>query len=81
MEMKNKLYCHHKSKAGMLTKQFSVALFGLSVAFGVVAVPTYISSLENNKVATLASEGEKENDANENDENSVTETEENLLEY
>ena len=52
MFVKNKLYKHHKSKAAMLTRNFSIAVSSLFALVAIVAIPTYISS--NNVAETKA---------------------------
>ena len=56
MVMKNKLQKHHKSKAFFIARNFSFALIGL-VGVGLsIAIPTYISSLNESNITTKAKE-------------------------
>lgn len=43
MQVKNKLYKHHKSKFVLVMRNFSIAISGLLALGAIVAIPTYIS--------------------------------------
>lgn len=60
MVMKNKLYKHHKHKAFFVFRNFAFAIFGLAGIGLSIAIPTYITSLKEQNIATKA--------ASENDE-------------
>ena len=89
MELKNKLYHHHKSKFVLAMKQLSFSMLSLVAVFSAVAIPTYISSISDQKVVTQASEEvETQNDvkpeeknAQENEEQEENQKEEKLLAY
>ena len=62
MLMKNKLVKHHKSKASLFVRKFSIVFSSIMGLFAIIAIPTYInlksmsdSKLDNNQ-KSLASE-------------------------
>lgn len=66
MVMKNKLYKHHKTKASFVVRHLGFTFMGLSLLVAVVALPTYLSIHQNEKVPTMAeSEDDKKLDNNE----------------
>lgn len=79
MVMKNKLYKHHKSKAVYVLRRFSFALFGLIATGLAIGIPTYISSLSENQIATKAEENKSEKVESQDQDNSNTE--DSLLAY
>ena len=83
MEMKNKLFCHHKSKFSLLLKRFSLTCIGVVSVIAAVTVPTYISMLEDSKaVAQETSENlnaNKHENTSEESEQEDTNSEENIL--
>lgn len=85
MEMKDKLYCHHKSKISLVMKRFSLTCLGLISVISAIIIPTYISTTGNSKVVTEAQETKADNDLEENveekEENDNPELEDNLLAY
>ena len=85
MEMKNKLYRHHKSKFVLIVKQFSLTCLGVFSVLSAIAIPTYITTLENQKIVTQAKEenpNEKtEKDTSGDNEESKEDSEEKLLAY
>ena len=60
MKMKNKLYCHHKSKFSLVMRNFSIFFASFSFVAAAVAIPTYISIHVGEKVATEAANENKE---------------------
>lgn len=74
MEMKNKLFCHHKSKFSLVMKRFSLACLGAATVLTAVIVPTYLSILGNEKVITEASENDENKPVTEFQEESEEET-------
>ena len=85
MEMKDKLYCHHKSKFSLVMKRFSLTCLGVISVLSAIAVPTYISTLKNDKVVTEASELESnkksESKNPDNEKEDSLDSEEKILEY
>lgn len=85
MEMKNKLFRHHKSKFALVVKQFSLTCLGVFAVLSAVAIPTYISTLGNQKVVTQAKEEngkeKQDNKANEDSVENDKDNEEKLLAY
>ena len=78
MEMKNKLYKHHKRKVTFFLRNFSFAFFGLIAVIGSIAIPTYINVKTNeNMMASAASEKSEKQSENEE----VNQEEEELLEF
>ena len=60
MTQRNKLYKHHKSKAFFVIRNFSFVLFGFASLAAVVAVPTYISTIQEKQIeAKATSENDK----------------------
>lgn len=63
MTRKNKLYKHHKSKAFFIVRNFSFAFLALVGVGASVAIPTYISTINNTQISTKADSSEaQEND-------------------
>lgn len=60
MEMKNKLYRHHKSKVALIMRNFSISFLGLFIFGLAVTIPTYISIISDGGIPTLASEKDKD---------------------
>lgn len=61
MVMKNKLNKHHRRKVFFIFRNFAFALFGLAGIGLAIAIPTYITSLKEQNIATKAtSENEEE---------------------
>lgn len=56
MEMKNKLFRHHKSKLSLFARNFSLACVGVFMVLGGIAIPTYFSISSNLNIVTQASE-------------------------
>lgn len=88
MEIKNKLYCHHKSKISFIFRNFSLAFVGIFVLFSAVTIPTYFSIRGEEKVPTQASEeisdnkvDEKLDNSNENSEEEEQILDQELLNY
>ena len=54
MNMKNKLYKHHKSKSSFVVRELSFSVLGLSLVALAVALPAYFSTHKDEKVPTLA---------------------------
>jgi len=74
MEMKNKLYKHHKSRFHFLVKDLSIGTASVFGFLAIVSLPTYISINNQLKMAALASEvNDAENVASEVDKNSKIE--------
>lgn len=74
MEMKNKLYHHHKSKFSLVVKKFSLCSLGVFGFIAMIAIPTYISTLsdtskplvaENENQEEVVEENVEQNDGNE----------------
>ena len=59
MKMKNKLYCHHKSKLALRLRNFAFVSLGIFVVSLAVVIPTYLSVASDKGVPTLASENEE----------------------
>jgi cytoskeletal protein RodZ len=71
MQVKNKLYKHHKSKFVLVVRNLSITVTGLVALFAVVAIPTYISEKNISKA-----EAENSNEIVQTDnENNVDEPE------
>ena len=68
MNMKNKLYCHHKSKLALRMRNIGVASLAIFLFASAITIPTYLSISKSGNVPTLASEGEKENETPQNEE-------------
>ena len=61
MVMKNKLDKHHKRKVFFIFRNFAFAVFGLAGIGLAIAIPTYITSLKEQNIATkAASENEEQ---------------------
>lgn len=60
MNMKNKLYKHHKSKAFFYVRNFSFVFAGLLGIGLSIAIPTYISSIKEQQISAKAQADEKE---------------------
>ncbi len=58
--VKNKLYKHHKSKAALLMRNFTIGFSSLLMILGLAAIPTYISA--SNVSEAKANETLKEED-------------------
>ena len=65
MNMKNKLYKHHKSKAFFYVRNFSFVFAGLLGIGLSIAIPTYISSIKEQQISAKAQADEKEKQENE----------------
>ena len=64
MNMKNKLFKHHKSKAFFYVRNISFVFLGL-VGIGLsIAIPTYISSIKEQQIAAKAQAEEEEKENN-----------------
>ena len=61
MEMKNKLYRHHKSKFSLVLRNFSFAFMGAFLVLGGITIPTYISISSHLNIAAQAVEEKTEN--------------------
>ena len=68
--VKNKLYKHHKSKAALLLRNFTIGFSFLLAVVGLAAIPTYISA--SNVSEAKANEAVKEEANEENVENYET---------
>ena len=67
MVMKNKLNKHHKHKVFFVFRNFAFAFFGL-VGIGLsIAIPTYITSLKEQNIATKAASENKEEETESGD--------------
>lgn len=78
MITKNKLYKHHKSKAVLVFRNFSILFSGLVAIAAIVAIPTYINASRISE--TKANElNVVEKEAKAVDEEEVTLEEEKLL--
>ena len=78
MEMKNKLYMHHKSKTSLVLRNFSVAFFGFAFFLSAVTIPTYFSVREEYRIATQALDEDPEENVVDEPSDEVEEEEENL---
>ena len=67
MQVKNKLYKHHRSKFVLVMRNLSITVTGLAAIFAFVAIPTYISERNIAKA-----EAEKSNEVTEVKTNSGT---------
>lgn len=56
MKMRNKLYCHHKSKLSLVARNLAFTSLGIFIFALAVSIPTYISINKGERVPTLASE-------------------------
>ena len=56
MEMKNKLFRHHKSKMSLVVRNFSLAFVGVFTILGGITIPTYFSISRSLNVVTQAAE-------------------------
>ena len=56
MEMKNKLFHHHKSKFSIVVRNFSLSCLAIFGLIGIATVPTYISIHQSEKAEMKASE-------------------------
>ena len=85
MEMKNKLFCHHKSKISLVMKRFSLTCLGALTVICSITIPTYISTLNNDKIVTEARETDDNKEANDSpsdvEEENDSSEEDNLLKY
>ena len=75
MEMKNKLFRHHKSKFGLIARNFSMVFIGVFTLLSAVTIPTYLSVRGDLRIQMQASE-EVRADENENNEDPVKSVEE-----
>ena len=75
MNMKNKLYKHHKSKVFFYVRNISFVFVGLLGIGLSIAIPTYISSIKEQQISAKAQAEE-----NVEEEAEIPETE-NLLNY
>ena len=66
MEMKNKLFRHHKSKFYFLARSFSFIFLGIIATVGAVTIPTYFSVAGEARYAIQASEVEPTDNEEEN---------------
>lgn len=66
MEMKNKLFHHHKSKFSIVMRNFSLSVVGVFAFVAAISVPTYISIHNEQKMEMKATEVEQENLEQEN---------------
>lgn len=71
MVMKNKLYLHHKNKIGLWMKDFSIVLGSFTFAIAALVVPTYISIMDDNNVATKAEQEKDEEKTEEEDQDTL----------
>ena len=60
MEMKNKLFHHHKSKFSIVMRNFSLSVTGVFLFVAALSVPTYISIHNEQKMEMKASEVEED---------------------
>ena len=60
MEMKNKLFHHHKSKFSIVIRNFSLSVAGVFLFVAALSVPTYISIHNEQKMEMKASEVEED---------------------
>ena len=56
MEMKNKLFHHHKSKFSIVMRNFSLSVAGAFAFVAILTVPTYISIRSEQKAEMKATE-------------------------
>lgn len=63
MNMRNKLYKHHKSKAFFYVRNLSFVFAGLLGIGLSIAIPTYISSIKEQQIQTKAQAAEVEEEA------------------
>ena len=64
MKMKNKLYKHHKSKAGLFIRSVSILALGVSAVVLAIAIPTYMS-VKNQQNITVKAESENADSSSE----------------
>ena len=76
MEMRNKLYRHHKSKASFVLRHFSIGLFAFILGVSAITIPTYFSVREDERISLKASEEETE----EKDKSAIEKSEEEEIE-
>ena len=69
MEMKNKLFHHHKSKASIVMRDFSIVVASVSVFVLALTIPTYLSIHSTDKSQMQASEVEVEEEPVDESEN------------
>ena len=74
MEMKNKLFHHHKSKFSIVVRNFSLSCLAIFAVVGALTVPTYISIHQQQKSEMKASEVVDENMDDSNEEEVRSET-------
>lgn len=74
MEMKNKLFHHHKSKFSIVVRNFSLSCLAIFGVVGALSIPTYISIHQSEKTEMKASEVENENPVDEVEEENPLET-------
>lgn len=60
MVMKNKLYKHHKKKMFFVFRNFAIGIFGVAAIVLAIAIPTYISSLNDSNITARAAEEKAE---------------------
>ena len=60
MEMKNKLFHHHKSKFSIVMRNFSLSVAGVFAFVAILTVPTYISIHNEQNMEMKASEVEED---------------------
>ena len=77
MEMKNKLFRHHKSKFALMLRNFSLTFMGLFLVVAAFTVPTYLSVVGSAEYQMQASEANDEE--NLDNEDSESELQEELL--
>ena len=77
MEMKNKLFRHHKSKASIVLRNFSLSFLGIFLAFSAITIPTYFSVRGDNRQQMQASEVEVVETPNTEEENETPNEDEN----
>ena len=65
MEMKNKLFHHHKSKFSIVIRNFSLSVAGVFLFVAALSVPTYISIHNEQKMEMKATEVEEGNEQEE----------------
>ena len=86
MEMKNKLFRHHKSKFSLVVRNLSFAFIGIFTVLGGIAIPTYISISNHLNIAAQAVEDNTDNSSlqsskeNEDEKDNQTQEEKNDLE-
>ena len=59
--MKNKLHKHHKSKAALLFRDFSLTISGLFLIIALAAIPTYISASNISETKAVETANKVEN--------------------